>query len=349
MSKSTEVRQQTWAAPLAANATSMVSAHNLDGTTLTTVTAQPDFARNLQLVASGSTTSNVTITGKDILGNTVTETIALAGTTPVYTVHAFASVSSIVLPSVSSTTINIGIYTGLGLDSYCDENSFEDLANSAKRIHQQIWAAPAAASATAVHAAISTAAVITTAITNPDFPRIVSITGAGASHGATGNVVITGTDILGATITDTITLNSNTTVNGVKAFKTVTSIDTTGVTGIDASDTVEVGIAAALGLDSYCDAYSFAGFAGETSFTNSASVISQNTVVTSTAPNGSANIAVVYMPLQYPKSVGVASYAYDTAVISKNIVTLRDLLDGATDQAIVYLPSSFPEFGRAWG
>lgn len=116
-------------------------------------------------------------------------------------------------------------------------------------IRKQSFAAPAAASATAVHAAINSNAVVTTGITNPDMPRVLSITGAGSGHSATGNIVINGTDIRGATISDTIALNSNTTVNGVKAFKTVTSIDATGVSGNDANNTWEVGISALLGLD----------------------------------------------------------------------------------------------------
>jgi len=62
---------------------------------------------------------------------------------------------------------------------------------------------------------------ITTGITNPDFPRLLQIDSDGA---ATGNVVITGTNIRGETITDTIALNGTNAVDGVKAFRTITSI-----------------------------------------------------------------------------------------------------------------------------
>lgn len=348
MSKTTEVREQNWAAPLAANPTSLINAHNLDGSTLTTFVGQPDYARTLQLVASGSTTSSVTINGTDVLGGTISETISLNGTTPVYTQHAFASVTSVVLPTVSTTTVNIGIYVNLGLDNYADENSIS-LADSQKRAHQQTWAAPAAASTTYVHAAISTAVVTTSGITNPDYPRVISIVGAGSGHSATGSVVINGTDIQGNVISDSIALNGNTTVNGVKAFKTVTSIDTTGVTGIDTNDTVTVGIAAALGLDSYADAYSFAGFGGESSYTSDPAIISKNTVTTSVAPNGSANIGVVYMPALNPNGVGVSSFTYNATVISLNTVTFKDQLNGTTDQTVNYLPGTFAASGRIWG
>lgn len=109
--------------------------------------------------------------------------------------------------------------------------------------------APAAVSATAVHAAIAMTAApqnITTAITNPDVPRTVTIKG--NAVGIAGNVVITGTNVAGATITDTIALNGSTEVEGIKAFKTVTNIALPAETHAG-TDTVSVGIAKKLGLD----------------------------------------------------------------------------------------------------
>ena len=115
-------------------------------------------------------------------------------------------------------------------------------------LRRQSWTAPDLGTATLVHAAIAlTAAVqtITTSITDPDFPRTISIKGNRAT--ITGNVVITGTDIRDNVITDTIALNDATEVFGVKAFKTVTSIglpveSTSG-------DTVSIGAGDSLGLD----------------------------------------------------------------------------------------------------
>lgn len=127
MSKTTQTRLQVWHFPAAASATKLTSAHALDGSTLTTFSNQPDFARTLALVASGATTGNVVINGTDILDQTITETIALNGTTPVDTLNAFKTVTSIVLPTVAATTINIGTTANLGLDSYCDNYSFPGL------------------------------------------------------------------------------------------------------------------------------------------------------------------------------------------------------------------------------
>lgn len=169
-----------------------------------------------------------------------------------------------------------------------------ELQSSKGYIRVQNWntTPPAAAAATAVHTDITTAVVTTTGITNPDVPRVLSVVEGGATHTATGNVVIAGTDIRGNAITDTITLNGNTTVNGAKAFKTVTSIDTTGVTGIGAASTVQVGIAAKLGLDRLYDVDAGIKCTVDkaldtlTALTYDAVNISGNFYTPTTAPNG---------------------------------------------------------------
>mgnify|MGYP000451110799 CR=1 FL=1 len=107
--------------------------------------------------------------------------------------------------------------------------------------------APAAVSTSAVHAAITlttSSQTITTNITNPDVPRVLSITGNQA--GETGNVVISGTDAAGNAISDTIALNGTATVEGVKAFKTVSQIVVPAKT--NDGDTVAVGWTKKLGL-----------------------------------------------------------------------------------------------------
>jgi len=86
--------------------------------------------------------------------------------------------------------------------------------------------APALGTNVAVHADIPLTAApqtITTGITSPAVPRVLTIKGDDA--GMTGNVVLHGTDMADAVISDTIALNAATEVVGVKAFKTVTSID----------------------------------------------------------------------------------------------------------------------------
>jgi len=108
--------------------------------------------------------------------------------------------------------------------------------------------APAATGTATVHAAItlpdSGTLDVTTGITSPDVPRTITITGNQA--GITGNVVITGTDAAGATITDTIAASGTSTVEGVRAFKTVTKITVPVKNG--AGDTIAVGTGKKLGL-----------------------------------------------------------------------------------------------------
>lgn len=84
---------------------------------------------------------------------------------------------------------------------------------------------PAAASATAVHAAANLGASaqdLTAGISAPDVARIVTIKG--SASGVTGNVVITGTNLAGAAITETIALNGASEVLGTKAFAAVSNI-----------------------------------------------------------------------------------------------------------------------------
>ena len=112
--------------------------------------------------------------------------------------------------------------------------------------HYQIT--PAAASATATHAAVTLGASaqdVTTAITNPDVPRTVTVKG--NASGIAGNVVITGTNVDGDTITDTIALSGASEVEGIKAFATVTNIHLPAKTN-SSGDTVSVGRANKFGL-----------------------------------------------------------------------------------------------------
>jgi hypothetical protein len=112
--------------------------------------------------------------------------------------------------------------------------------------HYQI--APDAVSAVAVLAATAlTDAVqtITAAITHPDYPRTVTVKGNAA--GIAGDVVISGTNAAGETITDTIALNGSTEVEGIKAFKTVTSVQLPVETNAG-TDTVSVGIGKKFGM-----------------------------------------------------------------------------------------------------
>ena len=108
---------------------------------------------------------------------------------------------------------------------------------------------PAASTATAVKAAIALTAsaqpTVTAGITSPAVPRCLSVTG--NAGGIAGNVVITGTDMAGAAITDTIALSGSSTVAGTKAFATVTSIAYPAETNAG-TDTVSIGTTDKLGL-----------------------------------------------------------------------------------------------------
>jgi hypothetical protein len=107
--------------------------------------------------------------------------------------------------------------------------------------------APDAVSATAVLAATALgeeAATVTENVTDPDVPRNVTVKGNAAS--VTGDVVITGRNVLGAAITETIALNGASEVAGVKAFAEVISIALPVLAA--EGDEVSVGIGNKVGL-----------------------------------------------------------------------------------------------------
>ncbi len=179
---------------------------------------------------------------------------------------------------------------------------FNEVQSKYGAVYVQTWTNPAAASATAVLAATNLTSgtqTITSGITNPDFPRNLSITGGAALMA--GNVVITGTNIRGATITETIALSGTSTVVGNKAFATVTSIQLPALTN-DTNDTVSVGIGVKLGLERELVADLVLGTsvngtweATRPTVAKSTSAIESNTISTNTAPNGSKPIIAAYV------------------------------------------------------
>jgi len=109
------------------------------------------------------------------------------------------------------------------VSSAVELNSLDLNEDLRQMVHYSIT--PDAVSVAAVLAATSLAAAgqdVTAGITNPDVPRTVTIKG--NVSGITGNVVISGTNILDAAITDTIALNGTAEVEGLVAFKTVTQV-----------------------------------------------------------------------------------------------------------------------------
>jgi hypothetical protein len=139
--------------------------------------------------------------------------------------------------------------------------------------------APAVGSATATKAAllltVGAQAGVTAGITNPDVPRIVTIKGNGAN--VTGDVVIHGTNINDVVISDTIAASGASEVVGVKAFKTVTSIDyppyaVAGTESISIGRGVKIGFPAAIPNASVVIAKSFDGSADNGTVSASATV-----------------------------------------------------------------------------
>lgn len=121
------------------------------------------------------------------------------------------------------------------------------------RLPSYYAAAPALGTNTAVRAAVTLGAAaqdVTTSITNPVVPRNLVVKG--NADGIAGDVVITGTDIQGATISETIALSGSSAVAGNKAFKTVTNINLPAKTN-GSGDTVSIGTGSKLGLHTKLD------------------------------------------------------------------------------------------------
>jgi len=162
--------------------------------------------------------------------------------------------------------------------------------------------APANAGAALVHASItqptSGTTTVTTGFSAITFPRLVSVTGNQAT--CTGNLVLTGTDIEGVVISDTLVINGTATVNSVKSFKTISQavVPTRGA----ASDAITIGTVNTFGLPirlsntAQVIAGSFYGTV-DTGFTVSvdATDISKNLYVTAGTPNGTKILWIAMM------------------------------------------------------
>lgn len=114
---------------------------------------------------------------------------------------------------------------------------------------------PALGATTAIHAAAAVLAsggpqVITTGITQPDVPRNVTATAGGTAGDIKAvQVTVTGTNVEGAVISETLpvfTVDTAGTVVGSKAFATVTSYSVPAMDGTGA--TVAIGTGSKLGM-----------------------------------------------------------------------------------------------------
>jgi hypothetical protein len=115
--------------PVATDADGVLAATTLADGATTTVTegfGAIDFARALTITGStAGITGNVVITGTNIAGQEITETIASSGTATVAGAKAFASVTKAVLPArnAEGNTISIGFGDILGLNTFLARNT----------------------------------------------------------------------------------------------------------------------------------------------------------------------------------------------------------------------------------
>lgn len=153
------------------------------------------------------------------------------------------------------------------------------------------FAAPAAAGVD-VHAAIASdnAAAVTTALTNPDVPRTLQVVFDAAWDG--GDVTVVGTDQFDAAVTEVIADVAGTTVQGVKVFKTVTSINQQTV-GTGGSKTATVQTAAKLGLSALPSAPGALATVDGVNTTASLNT-TYGSVSFGSAPDGAKNFVVAY-------------------------------------------------------
>lgn len=90
----------------------------VDSTTFLTTNTEAQmgrWGRTLTTVASGAATSNVTVYGRDYLGQRIAESFTLNGATPVVGKKAFRWVDRVTAGITAATTINLGLGTGFGL------------------------------------------------------------------------------------------------------------------------------------------------------------------------------------------------------------------------------------------
>lgn len=150
--------------------------------------------------------------------------------------------------------------------------------------------------------------VLNSGVSADGYAHPVSLIRTATSTGDTpGTVKFTGTDWQGNAITETLTVSASntTTVNGVKCFKTVTSIEGIGWVEADGADLIDCGFGAILGLQQAANAdadilnvYDYTSLATTASFTGKGGGTVSSTYFTPTGANGALDYTVVYRPAQ---------------------------------------------------
>jgi hypothetical protein len=215
------------------------------------------------------------------------------------------------MTSLTSQIHTLAKYTGMphkkleallsAIDQAIIDNGTADA--SKEPIHQLIPAPDASSNVTVLIATVLTTDVqtITVGITNPDVPRVPVIKGVMAGGSLTGNVVITGTNINNAAISDTIALNNSNAVAGSKAFKTISQIQLP--VRVTVADTVSVGFNDQLGLSALIDRNSVFMCCVDKVYetvrptvTYDAADVAKCTIDTSTVMNALKDVDVWFMP-----------------------------------------------------
>ena len=127
------IQRQTWAAPAADATNNMFSVATVAGSAIYTLAnasiTDPDFPRTVCVFATGTaahiSAGQCIINGTDIDDNTITDTITaltLNTVSTVYSTKAFKTVTSVIFPKMSDTSVQFGIGGGpsLGLDRKCE-------------------------------------------------------------------------------------------------------------------------------------------------------------------------------------------------------------------------------------
>lgn len=152
-------------------------------------------------------------------------------------------------------------------------------------VFHETFDGPANGTTTAVHAAVAgdgTLQTINTAITNPDYPRCLTVTESGAGAGS-GDVTITGTDVRGDVITEKFTITNDGTTQGSIPFATVTSFTIPATCG--ATSSISVGTNNKLGM--MREGITFTKTCADGTHEATGTTNEDNgTIIPTTAPNG---------------------------------------------------------------
>lgn len=197
-------------------------------------------------------------------------------------------------------------------------HSFDEIQSRQGYVRRQTWTDPIAVSATALKALTATSDSVATTITptsQPDFARKISVTPGGTTADvAAGDYVVTGTNIRGEAITDTLTFAANATTKQVttKAFKTVTNVVAPIQDGAGA--TFSIGVEDAMGLDRcMSEAAVLDAFIDGVRETTAATVtfdadeVEKNTVDPNTALNAARDLTVVFVPTELTSKAGTTA------------------------------------------